>query len=208
MDAQKFTIGDSFSFGWAKMKHYFRFFFTVLVISTVLAILGQVVDRFQGDTASNTWLAIELISVGVSIFIGAILKIGLIKSELAVSLEKDPSARFFKPDILLMVKLGLLYIVMMVILAISFLLLVIPGLYIAIRLQYAYMAAVDHGYWPFRAISASWKITRGSWWDLLLFKITCIAANILGGLALLVGLFASIPTTRIASAHVYRRLSR
>ena len=49
-------------------------------------------------------------------------------------------------------------------------------------------------------------ITRGAKWSLLLLGIFLAAVNLLGVLALFVGLLWTIPTTLVASTYVYRKL--
>ena len=49
-------------------------------------------------------------------------------------------------------------------------------------------------------------ITRGAKWSLLLLGIFLAAVNLLGVLALFVGLLWTIPTTLVASTSVYRKL--
>ena len=43
-------------------------------------------------------------------------------------------------------------------------------------------------------------------WDLFVFGLLLIGLNIVGALALLIGLLITIPTTMIAVASVYRKL--
>ncbi len=49
-------------------------------------------------------------------------------------------------------------------------------------------------------------ITRGAKWSLLLLGIFLAAVNLLGVLALFVGLLWTIPTKLVASTYVYRKL--
>jgi uncharacterized membrane protein len=85
-------------------------------------------------------------------------------------------------------------------------LLIIPGIIWAIQFQFFGYLIIDKGLGPIEALKKSSKITKGAKWDLFLLGILLVLINILGALALLVGLFATIPTTMIANAFVYRKL--
>ena len=87
------------------------------------------------------------------------------------------------------------------------LLLIIPGIIFAIKLKFVGYLVIDKGVSPIEAIKQSWNITKGQIWNLLLLTLLQIGINILGTLALFVGLLWTIPTNSIANAYVYRKLS-
>lgn len=51
-------------------------------------------------------------------------------------------------------------------------------------------------------------ITRGVKWDLFLFDLLLTLINFLGTLCLLIGLFATIPTSMMTTVFVYRKLAK
>lgn len=53
----------------------------------------------------------------------------------------------------------------------------------------------------------SWRITKGHKWQLLLLFLALLLVNLLGLLALFVGIFVSVPITMLAFAHAYRTLA-
>ena len=65
---------------------------------------------------------------------------------------------------------------------------------------------IDKGLGPIEALKESRRITTGQRWQLLLFVLILALLNILGALALFIGLFVTMPVTMIAMAHVYRGL--
>lgn len=85
-------------------------------------------------------------------------------------------------------------------------LLVIPGVIWSIKFMFFSYLIVDQGAGPIESLKRSAAITAGAKWDLFLFGLWLVGINILGALALLIGLFATIPTTMVATAYVYRRL--
>ena len=84
--------------------------------------------------------------------------------------------------------------------------LLIPGIYWAIKFQFFGYSVVDQGSDPILAMRRSARITKTVKWKLLWFGILLALINTLGIICLIVGLFATIPTTIVAYAFVYRKL--
>ncbi len=61
--------------------------------------------------------------------------------------------------------IGTLFLVMIAV-GLSCLLLVIPGFFVAIKLQLSTFFVVDKGMSPIEAMSASWHATSGNWWTI------------------------------------------
>ena len=85
-------------------------------------------------------------------------------------------------------------------------LLIVPGIIWAIQFGFYGYYIVDENAGIMQSLSKSSALTRGVKWDLFCFNLLCFALNIAGLLCLLVGLFATLPTTMVALAHVYRSL--
>ena len=85
-------------------------------------------------------------------------------------------------------------------------LLIIPGIIWAIKFQFFGYFIVDKGLGPIESLKQSAKITKDTKWTLFLFGLLSGLINLLGALLLLVGLFATVPTTMMAKAFVYRKL--
>jgi uncharacterized membrane protein len=77
---------------------------------------------------------------------------------------------------------------------IGFILLIIPGIFLAVRLSLVPYIVVDEGLGPFQAIEASWNRTRGNFWMLFLAGLLGIVCIIIGLILLIVG---SIPATML-----------
>jgi uncharacterized membrane protein len=89
---------------------------------------------------------------------------------------------------------------------VGFILLIIPGIFFAIRLQYTCYLVIDKNLGPIEAIKTSWRITKQNAWNLFFFEIILALINILGVLLLLVGLFITVPLGMLANTFVYRKL--
>jgi uncharacterized membrane protein len=83
----------------------------------------------------------------------------------------------------------------------------VVNLLLMTRLGFISYFIIDKNLGPINGIKASWNATKGKFLSLLLFFIQIIGLNILGALALGVGLFITIPLSSIAMTYVYLKLS-
>jgi uncharacterized membrane protein len=91
--------------------------------------------------------------------------------------------------------------------AVGFVLLIIPGIYLALTYgQFSY-AIIDKDLGILDAFKYSKKITSGQKLQLIKMWLASAGVIILGCLALFVGLIWAVPTVLVASAYVYRKLS-
>jgi uncharacterized membrane protein len=85
-------------------------------------------------------------------------------------------------------------------------LLIVPGVLWALKFALVGYFIMDRELGPVEALRKSAAATAGAKWNLFLLVLLLAGINLLGALALVVGLFATIPTTVVAVAFVYRRL--
>lgn len=85
-------------------------------------------------------------------------------------------------------------------------LLIIPGIYFALRFQFYSYVLIDKDTGVVDSLRRSWRITEGNVFNLFLFMLLLILLNILGAIALLVGLLITIPVSFVAVTLLYRKL--
>lgn len=79
------------------------------------------------------------------------------------------------------------------------------ALYLALRYSMARLAVLD-GAGITESLNKSTALTRGVKWQLVLFALALVALNIVGAIALLVGLLVTVPISLLAYTHVYLKL--
>jgi len=89
----------------------------------------------------------------------------------------------------------------------GFILFIIPGIYIAVRLSQTGFLIVDQKLSGIDALKKSWEITKGQSLSLFLLIVVFALINIVGALVVFIGLLVTVPTTTMAMASVYRKLS-
>jgi uncharacterized membrane protein len=72
--------------------------------------------------------------------------------------------------------------------------------------MFSTIIVIERGLGPIDAMSESRRLTRGHKWQLFTFTVLLFLINLLGLLALIVGIFVSIPVSALAFVHAYRAL--
>lgn len=104
------------------------------------------------------------------------------------------------------VQLLLASLIVGIFVAIGFIFLIIPGIYLAVAYGWTNMFVTFHKYefWP--AMEASRTVITKNWWNVFAFFIVVFLVNILGLLALGIGLLVTVPATTIAIYHLFEQV--
>lgn len=200
MNNAPFTIGDAIRFGWQTLKQNFWFFVLVLIIAGL-------VSRGPAILVNKDTAAVPAGLIGlVAIILELLVNLGLNKIALMFHDGTKPTWKeLFLQYPLLLKYLGasVLYGLMVMV---GLVLLVVPGVYIAIKYAFFGFVMVDKKTGVMDSLKASAKLTNGVKWELFGFGIVMCILNIMGALALMIGLFITIPISLMASVYVYRKL--
>ncbi len=156
-------------------------------------------------------LAMDLWMLVSALFLGLIIELGNIAVALHLvgggSFKLSDVKRFYWQPRLYLPLLGLSILIALII-QVGLILLIIPGLYLMIKLYLAEISYVDR---PdkgiFGALTNSWKITEQNFGNTLLILLLSILFLWLGFLALCVGVLVSTPFVTILMATYYRTLN-
>ena len=86
------------------------------------------------------------------------------------------------------------------------LLLVIPGIIWGYKYRFVPTLTIDKKMGPIDAFKKSAEITQGFKFDMFIIDMFCLLINIIGLLAIFIGLFFTIPLTLLVGSVIYRRL--
>ena len=129
-----------------------------------------------------------------------------VRSSLDIVDGKNPSIDAISAEFKNFVNYLIAYFLFQVAFVVGFVLLIIPGIYVAVTYNwFAYFISEKH-YGVQESFRQSKLLSEGSRWQILKFFLATIGLNILGLLALVVGLFVTVPMTMIACVLVYRKL--
>jgi len=191
----KFSKGEAIRFGWTTTTGNLGLLVMALLIITAIGVMPVV--------ASDSWVV-----MAVAWVLDLIVGLGVMRMALRfVDGEKGELVDLFStfsligPYLIASIMVGLAVIV-------GFCLLILPGVYWAVRLYMFPWVIVDKRVGAFEAMRQSWAITEGSFWNLFLLGLLLCGINILGTMALLVGLLLTIPLSVLAVGYAYRRLEQ
>lgn len=217
----RISIGQAFSHGWKTFAKRPLFFvgvlFLLFFVTLVIQMPGLVLDLVTPDTLENADAA------GVSVLLlgawGAIvfallswvvqqyLSIGVIRITLDAVSGRPYSLKSLLLDPMVFVNVLLASIVAGALAFLGFLALIIPGIYISLALSPVVYVILDQKVGPIDAVQRCWHLTKGNRGWLFLFGLASFGINVLGILALGVGLLVTVPFTWLAMADVYRQLA-
>lgn len=197
-----FSISEALAFGWETFKKNVSFFVIVLVVLAVVQGVGAYISLFFKEEPM-----LGLVLNLVFVFASMIVSLGVMRMTLDLVDGKKPNFNDFYQQYPLLLKYIGTGIIQGLIVFAGFLLLIIPGIYLSVKLGFSSYVVVDKKVGPFDAIKSSYEMTKGNWWNIAFLGLVSFFICLAGVLALLVGLFVAIPVTTLAYAYVYRKLS-
>jgi uncharacterized membrane protein len=202
MITKEFSKTDALRFGWSTMRSNLGFFIGLLIVVGIAFFVPNMITKLL---MKNSRILSIIISISSWIF-NVVIYLGLIRISLRFCNNKK--AKF--TELFSCFPLFFKYLFGSILYGLTILggviLMVVPGIIWAIQFMFFSYFIVDKGFGATEALKRSSLITKGVKWDLFVFGLLLIAINLLGALCLLVGLFATIPTSIVALAFVYRKL--
>ncbi len=202
MTPRHFSIGEAIAYGWNTTIRNLGFWVILLLVAAVIQAIPNILTAATGRAGAGVALVIQIVAIVLS----TLVTIGLLKAALIFVDGRQPtsddligSARYLLNYLAASILYGL-------IVTIGLILLIIPGIYLAIRYQFFGFLVVDRGVGPLESLAQSATLTQGVKWKLLGLDLLTIVIFWIGVLAFLVGLFFAIPTILLAQACVYRTL--
>jgi len=202
-----FSIGSAVDFGWETFKKRPGFFvgtsLVILLLNIAAGAVTSVIDAGLTGSMDKT----TPISFMADLVLGTFINMGVTAFYLnaydnpdTVSLASlwhpQPFWKFLAASLLL----GLAIVI-------GFLLLIVPGVIFTLMFMFATFIVVDRELGPIEAMKESKRLAHGHKWALLGFVLMLALINLLGVLALGVGLLVSIPVSSLAFVHAYRTLT-
>lgn len=198
-----FRTGEVIMAGWEKFKAHMFFLLMLLGILFVSQIIFGSLEEATKEMGALS----DVVSIVASL-LTMFINLGFIKLYLDL-VDNNTEGKFgtiFAPNQLFWSYLGA-SILFTLAMGIGFLLLIIPGIYIAVKYQFYGELIVDKKMGALEALKKSGEITDGVKWQLFGFSLALVGVNILGALALGIGLLVTIPVSTVAYIMVYRKLS-
>ncbi|MGB1696835.1 MAG: DUF975 family protein [Thermoplasmatota archaeon] len=191
--------------GWTNMWPSFWVLLAMTLILMIAEAPGQSAQYLGGAAAA----VLGIVGGLFAIFLVIPLQMGATHAHLAVSRGEKAefsslgyafSRRYF-PSI------GVSLLVALIV-AVGFVFLIIPGIYLAVKLSQTSFRFVEDEMGVIEAMKASWEDTKGHWWPIFGMGFLTIGLFILGALALGVGIFVAIVLVGQMTATYWRAITQ
>lgn len=198
---EKLSVQQSIAFGWNTFKKRPWIFVGAVAIIFAVQLVNGMIQNVLGEDGVGGFLAF-MVSLGM----GLVLGMGLIAFFLKA--HDDVSAVELKdlwhPQRFL--AFAGTSILVWVLVLVGLILLIVPGVIVALALMFSTYLVIEHGHDPVAALKESARITKGHRWKLFLLSLALGVMNLIGMLLFFIGLFVTVPVALLASAHAYRTL--
>lgn len=202
---KKFLIGDAIKFGIATAKDNLVLILVMMLISLAA---GSFFVIFNAVFVPHGSFFSIIVGVAYMLVLSG-LYLGHFKicSDLYSHKVGSVSDMFLRFDVTLFKFFGAsaIYVIISTLGSVA---LIVPGVYLSLRLQfYGAVLAESPKTKIIEAFKISWKITQGSTRNLFMLALAITGINILGFLALVVGLLFTAPISLLAMVYSYKKLS-
>lgn len=203
MQNPSINIQALYRYSWKQFKKYASFIIGIMVTYYILAVVPRIYFMLAApEEPGMQWQIISLLLTFIQLYLG----LGFTK--IMLLLLDDNFARV--SDLLSSFRMFLSYFVGSFLygfgVIIGLFMLVIPGIYVAIRFQFYPYYIIEHGDTGIAALQKSFNDTKQMTLELFLFGITVVAANVLGAALLGIGIIITYPITTMATAIIYKGL--
>jgi uncharacterized membrane protein len=192
-------ISGAFRAGW-------RGFIANVLPLVVVALVVWTVTGSLNVWAERTAGFVQFLLSLVAFFVGQVVAIVWISLGLAIVDGREITAETLLPGGATLISYIVASLLFSLMVGIGLVLLVIPGIIVAIVFGLYGWALVDKALDPIEALRHSSRITSGHRGQLFVFVLAAIVLNLLGVLLLVVGVLVTSAVTLIAAGHVYRQL--
>lgn len=201
------SIQESLRFAWDTLKkNPWTIIGAVAVALSVSGLFnGFLSSTFPADGPASTVLS-TTINLSVSLIVGTIIEMGLVTFMLHAAREPETVALHSLWNPQPFFRYLVAQIVVAIIVLCGFVLLIVPGIIAALAFMFTPYLIIEKGLAPFEAMKQSARITKGHRGKLFLLTSAVVFLNILGVIALFVGLLVTVPLSMLAAAHIYRAL--
>lgn len=186
--------GKAISYGWTTVKKDFWYFVSIALIVMVISSLGQYShDRTKWSLLNfllSGWMACGYWTLFLSYENGKKLPL----SELFTQFKHY--VRFLGATIWVGLYVG-----------IGFILLVVPGVYLALKYQFTLLFLLDKNLGITDAMQHSAQLTKGKKMSLLGFDLVSLGVVILGAIVFGVGILVAVPVVWLANVYLFRSLT-
>lgn len=203
MQERTIDIQACYKYSYRQFKKYASFIIGITVTYYVLAVIPQIYFYFRApEEPTMQSQVISLILTFIQLYLG----LGFTKIVLLLLDDRYAEVSTMLSSFRMFISYFVASFLYGFGVLAGLILLVIPGIFVAIRFQFYPYYIIEHGDSGFIALQKSYYATQKLTLDLFLFGITVLAANILGAALMGIGIIFTLPITTMATAVIYKGL--
>jgi uncharacterized membrane protein len=202
MSESIFEPFDPILFGWNTLKGNLQFFAILMIIVSALYYIPVIIQMFFSNTVSPPEAA-SLGAIGILLaiiypIIYQLVELGLVGISLEFRDDKPHEIKDLFKNYRLFPNFLAATIIYSFMVAIGFILLIVPGIYLALKYMFYGYLIVDKGLGPIEALKESGRMTQGAKKNIIVYWLTLWCGMIV--IMLILGLFVAAPAGFIAAA--------
>lgn len=205
MEQSSIQFAELFKSSFQKYQRYASFVVGVMATYFVLAIVPQIYYMLQPPSDPTT--RSQLLSILLT-FVQLFLSLGFIKVMLLLIDDAYVEVTDLFNNGKLFLSYFVAYFLYTIAVVIGFFLLVLPGIFIAVRFQFYPYFILEEQESSFTALKNSYYLTQDLTLELFLFGLAVIVLNMLGALLFGIGVIFTYPLTTMATAIIYKSLRK
>lgn len=205
-----FSIQAVLRQGWDSFKARYKFFLLVsffyVVVSAIPKIMDGIVDAAPRLASDPVFFVLSTFIQIAAWVVGLIVPIGYTYILLRAVDNQSYEMRDLFSAHKVFWKYILTGIIAGILVAIGTVLLVVPGIFLALSFMFVSYVVVDEHLSLSKALKRSYALATGVRWKLLGFIIVVACINIVGIALLGIGFLVTMPVSGLASMHLYKSL--
>ncbi|WP_462362168.1 hypothetical protein [Parabacteroides johnsonii] len=198
----KFMISEVFGTSW---KHTKSQIWVLVGLFIGFSILSMIVTLF-GMPAQGSIVGRVIVQI-VSLLISCIFMLGYVKNIFQALDGEEPQFSAYGQQSRKIITYLIANILFSIAVCIGMVLLIIPGIYLYLRLQFFTAFIVEEDCGIIKSLQKSWNMTQGQTLPLFLLLLTMIGTAIVGCILFFVGFFVAVPLIYMMQCYTFRKLN-
>lgn len=198
----KFMISEVFGTSW---KHTKSQIWVLVGLFIGFSILSMIVTLF-GMPAQGSIVGRVIVQI-VSLLISCIFMLGYVKNIFQALDGEEPQFSAYGQQSRKIITYLIANILFSIAVCIGMVLLIIPGIYLYLRLQFFTAFIVEEDCGIIESLQKSWNMPQGQTLPLFLLLLTMIGTAIVGCILFFVGFFVAVPLIYMMQCYTFRKLN-
>lgn len=199
----KFSISEVCSTSWQRLKSQIWVLAGLMIgITIIYVIFSACTTLAQGSVVGS--IVANLLSAVISCFFA----LGYIKNIFQALDGDEPQLSAYRQQARKIITYFVANFLLGIIFLVGLVLLIIPGIYLSLRLQFATAFIVEEDTGIIESLKRSWEITRGQEMSLFLLMLATIGFLLLGLIVFGIGIFVAAPYAYTIYCYTFRKLNK